>query len=129
MLEEVVSPALARGANVVVERFHPSTFAYQGVAGGLGEDAVIELLERFAGSPRPDRVILLDLAPDIAAKRTSGRGKDRIEDKGLDFQRRVAEGFRRYARRYAGGVSVVDAGLPESEVHERVLAEVLRGAR
>jgi dTMP kinase len=129
MLDEVVEPALARGAHVVVERFHPSTFAYQGVAGGLGEEAVVELLDRFAGSPRPDRVILLELSPEIAAKRVSGRGKDRIEDKGLEFQRRVAEGFRRYARRYAESVSVVDAGLPEGEVHERVLAEVHRGAR
>src|SRR6187397_935543 len=60
MLDEIVRPALARGAAVVVERFHPSTFAYQGVAGGLGEDAVLDLLERFAGSPRPDLVILLD---------------------------------------------------------------------
>jgi len=133
MLDEVVSPALSRGAHVVVERFHPSTFAYQGVAGGLGEDAVVELLERFAGSPRPDRVILLDLAPEIAAQRMAGsreRRGDRIEDKGLDFQRRVAEGFRRYARRFSGSgrVAVIDAGLSEAAVHERVLAEVLRAA-
>ena len=134
MLDAVVEPALARGANVVVERFHPSTFAYQGVAGGLGEDAVVELLERFAGSPRPDRVVLLDLAPEAAAARLAaapGRRGDRIEDKGLEFQRRVAEGFRRYARRFAasGAVSIVDASLPEAEVGERVLAEVLRAPR
>jgi len=134
MLEEIVEPALARGANVVVERFHPSTFAYQGVAGGLGEDAVVDLLERFAGSPRPDRVILLDLAPEVAAARLAsapGRRGDRIEDKGLEFQQKVAEGFRRYARRFSGAgfVSLVDASLPEAEVHERVLAEVTRAPR
>lgn len=134
MLDEIVAPALARGAHVVVERFHPSTFAYQGVAGGLGEDAVVELLERFAGSPRPDRVILLDLAPEIAAQRLSRTPRhrgDRIEDKGLEFQRRVAEGFRRYASRFSGSgvVAVIDAALPEDEVHERVLAEVARASR
>jgi len=134
MLDEVVEPALARGAHVVVERFHPSTFAYQGFAGGLGEDAVVELLERFAGAPRPDRVILLEIEPEVAARRLASardRRGDRIEDKGLEFQRRVAEGFRRYARRFeaTGHVAVVDASLPEAEVHERVLAEVLRAVR
>lgn len=134
MLDEIVQPALARGAHVVVERFHPSTFAYQGVAGGLGEDTVIELLERFAAAPRPDRVILLELAPEIAARRLSAardRRPDRIEDKGLEFQRRVAEGFRIYHRRFAdtGVVAVVDAALAEDEVHRQVLAEVLRASR
>jgi len=134
MLDELVEPALARGAHVVVERFDPSTFAYQGVAGGLGEDAVVELLQRFAGSPHPDRVILLDLPPELAAQRLSNsadRRGDRIEDRGLDFQRRVAEGFRRYARRFSGSgvVAVVDAALPEDEVHARVLAEVHHAIR
>ena len=134
MLDEIVRPALARGAAVVVERFHPSTFAYQGVAGGLGEDAVLDLLERFAGSPRPDLVILLDLAPEVAARRLASRKPgvpgDRIEAKGLEFQRRVAEGFRQYASRAgSSGVVVLDAALPEAQVHERVLAEVRRALR
>ena len=41
MLDEVVEPALAAGRAVVCERFHPSTYAYQAVAGGLQEDAVL----------------------------------------------------------------------------------------
>jgi dTMP kinase len=134
MLDEIVDPALARGAHVVVERFHPSTFAYQAVAGGLGEQAVLDLLERFAGSPRPDAVLLLDLAPEEAARRMDAsrvRGGDRIEDKGIAFQRRVAEGFRRYAS--AAGttplVTVIDASLSEDEVYERVLAEALHALR
>ena len=124
MLEETVAPALARGAHVVVERFHPSTIAYQGFAGGLGEEAVRELLEAFASSPRPDLVIVLDLAPEVAAGRRSPAA-DRIEAKGLDFQRRVAEGFRRHAAR-AERTVLVDAARSEEEVAARVLAEVRR---
>jgi dTMP kinase len=124
MLDEVVGPALARGAHVVVERFHPSTFAYQGFAGGLGEDVVLDLVERFAGSPRPDLVILLDLPAEVAAARRAKAG-DRIEDKGLPFQRRVAEGFRRYAQRVEG-VALLDGGRSADSVAEGVLAEVRR---
>ncbi len=128
MLDEVVAPALAREAHVVVERFHSSTFAYQGVAGGLGEDVVIDLLERFAGSPRPDLLVVLDLPVEVARGRRSretARASDRIEDKGLEFQEQVAAGFRRYVARTAHAV-LVDASRSEEEVAARVLAEVRR---
>jgi dTMP kinase len=132
MLDEVVVPALARGAQVVVERFHSSTFAYQGCAGGLGGEVVLDLLERFAGAPRPDLVLILDLPAEIANGRRSRENQsspraasDRIEGKGLEFQRRVAEGFRRYAK-LAPNTRLLDASPSEDEVAEKVLAEVRR---
>src|SRR5262245_33797398 len=54
MLEECVRPALAAGRAVVCERFHPSTFAYQGVGLGVGEERVLALLREWAGEPAPD---------------------------------------------------------------------------
>jgi dTMP kinase len=126
MLDEVVAPALARGASVVVERFHASTFAYQVAAGGLAEADVLDLLERFAGSPRPDLVLLLDLPAEVARARASSRAtSDRIEAKGLEFQRRVAAGFRRYAE-LAQDVVLLDARGSEDEVTARILDEVRR---
>jgi dTMP kinase len=130
MLDEVVAPALARGAAVVVERFHASTFAYQVGGGGLPEEDVLRLLERFAGSPRPDLVLVLDLPPEIASTRASARAparstRDRIEAKGLDYQRRVAAGFRRYAE-LERNVVILDARGSEDEVAAAVLREVRR---
>lgn len=124
MLDERVGPARARGDNVVCERFHPSTFAYQAVAGGLSEEGVLSLLHRFANEPAPDVVIVLDLSPEVAATRRA-QNRDRIEDKGLAFQRRVAEGFRRYAARSAH-VTVIDAVGTADDVFARVWAEVAR---
>jgi dTMP kinase len=126
MLDEIVAPALARGASVVVERFHASTFAYQVAAGGLAEEDVLRLLDRFAGSPRPDLVLVLDLPPEIARERASSRASsDRIEAKGLEFQRKVAQGFRRYAE-LAQDVVLLDARGSEDAVAERILEEVRR---
>jgi dTMP kinase len=124
MLDELVAPALARGATVVCERFHPSTFAYQAVAGELDESRVLELLHGWAGAPRPDLILLLDLEVELAARRR-GAATDRIEAKGLEFQRRVAEGYRRYAE-LDPTVVLVDARGSREEVHARVLAEVRR---
>lgn len=127
MLDELVAPALAEGRDVVCERFHPSTFAYQGVAGELGEDAVLELMSSWADAPTPDLVIVLDVDAEEASRRR-GAATDRIEDKGLAFQRRVAAGYRRYAERKRATV-LLDARGSADEVERRILEQVHAGSR
>ena len=123
LLAEEVAPALERGEVVVCERYDPSTFAYQAYAGGAGEERVLALLEAWVDPSAPARVVVLDLDPDEAGARRAGQQEDRIEAKGLAFQRRVAEGYRRYAERNERAVLVDATGAPD-EVAERVWAEV-----
>ena len=52
---------------------------------------------------------------------------DRVEAKGLAYQRRVAEGFRTIAAAEPGRVRLIDAAGTPDEVFARVLA-VLRAA-
>ncbi len=125
MLDELVAPALREGQSVVCERFHAATFAYQAVAGGLDETQVLELLSTWAGEPRPDLELILDLSPERAAERRQGAG-DRIEAKGLEFQRRVAAGMLRYAS-LVERARRIDADGDEASVEERIFAEVRRG--
>ncbi len=123
-LEQVVAPALAAGRDVVCDRFHPSTFAYQGVAGGVGEDLVLGLLDAWAGSPAPDLELVLDVDPRAAAGRR-GRARDRIEQKGLAFQERVAEGYRRYVQRTQRAL-LIDGAAEIDAVAKAVRAAVAR---
>lgn len=118
MLRELVAPALAAGRDVVCERFHASTFAYQAVAGGLPEADVLALLVRWSNEPEPDALVLLDLDPDLAARRRAGP-TDRIEAKGLEFQRKVAAGYRRFAA-LRPGTHVVDASGDADTVERAV---------
>lgn len=120
LLAREIAPALAAGRDVVCERFHASTCAYQGVAGGLGAGVVLELLQRFADDPAPDVEIVLDVDPKIAFARRDGHG-DRIEDKGLGFQTAVAAGYRAYVAERARA-RLVDGDADETTVHERVRA-------
>jgi dTMP kinase len=127
LLRELVAPSLARGVHVVCERFHPSTFAYQATAGGLDEQRVLALCQAWAGEPRPDLVLLLDLDVEhVSARRAATR--DRIEDKGLEFQRQVAHGYRRYAE-LDRTVRVLDAGGTRAQVAAAILEEVRRALR
>jgi len=133
-LDELVEPALSQGRDVVCERFHPSTFAYQAVAGGDDEEAVLELLGGWAGEPAPDLVILLSIDPEAAARRRvqrageGGGASDRFEAQGIDFQREVQAGMERYAERapHTERVVHVDGDRDEDAVAASILAEVNR---
>ena len=122
-LNELVRPALEEGRDVVCERFHGSTFAYQAHAGGLDEALVLDLLERWCGDPRPDRTLLLDVAPRRALERRGG-GDDRFESRGLEFQERVAEGYRRYAG-LVSDVRVIDGDRDPESVAAEIWNEVM----
>lgn len=126
LLTERVRPALLEGRDVVCERFHPATLAYQAHAGALDFDEVLGLLTEWAGDPTPDLCVILEVDPDRAAARRSGE-EDRIEARGLEYQRRVAEGFKRCVEEISWVVSV-DGEAEVDEVARRVMEEVQRGA-
>jgi dTMP kinase len=119
---EVIRPALARGAIVVCDRYAPSTLAYQGIARGLGVDAVERLSRWAAGELEADAVIVLDL-PDAIAERRDSPQRARIERAGAEFHARVRAAYRELAA--ARGWLLVDADGTPDEVAARVLAAVL----
>ncbi len=122
MLDELVAPALARGEWVVCERFHSSTLAYQAGAGGADRTQLLDLLLGWAGRPAPDRVVILELDVGQASGRR-GEAQDRIEDKGLEFQARVAEAMAAYVAETPQARSIPGDGTV-SEVGSRVWASL-----
>jgi dTMP kinase len=93
---DVVRPALTRGADVVSDRYIPSSLAYQGVGRGLGVDEVEKLNRWATGGLEPDLVIVLDVDEAVAAARRPGPG-DRLERAGTDFHAAVREAYRTLA--------------------------------
>ena len=57
-VEEVIAPALARGAVVILDRYYFSTATYQG-ARGIDAGAILAANEQFA--PRPNLLVIVDL--------------------------------------------------------------------
>lgn len=130
-LETLVAPALAAGRHVVIERFHASTFAYQGGGAGQADEVdgfdderLLGLLHGWAGTPRPTVEIVLDVPPEEAFGRAvarDGGGGDRFESRGLGFQQSVARAMRAYVDRVAHAVLIDGTGAPE-RVADRVFA-------
>lgn len=124
LVHEVVAPALAQGRMVVCDRFYDSTTAYQGYAGGVPLDAVERANALAVGDFQPALTLVFDIDPALAAERTVSRAQDRIEAKGMEYQRRVAEGFRAVAAANPDRVKLIDASRDIDAIHADVMAAV-----
>jgi len=125
LVEEVIRPALERGADVVCDRYVDSSLAYQGLARGLGVERVLELNLAATGELLPDRTFLLLLAPEEAAGRRQDE-PDRIEREGDSFAARVDRAYRELAESFAGRIVAVDGSREPDELSD-LIRERLRG--
>lgn len=125
LVHQVIRPALAAGKTVVCDRFYDSTTAYQAFADGLDRNMVSQANELAVDGCRPDLTLVFDLPVEDALRRRSSReAEDRLELKGLEFQERVAAGFRAVAADEPDRVKLIDAGGPIAEVFSGVAAEL-----
>ncbi len=111
-VEEVIRPALERGAIVLSDRFTDSTLVYQGVGRGLGADVVRQLHTIACGSLMPHLTLLVDIDPGLTLERTTKRAaQDRLDGESLDFHSRVRLGYLQLAAGEPARIRVVD-GTP-----------------
>lgn len=118
-VEQVIGPALARGATVICDRYVDSSVAYQGIGRGLGLEEVLALNLAAVGGLMPDHTILLEIGVAEAATRM-GRRRDRIEREGDDFRGRVAAGYRELALRYPDRYVTVDGTAPAATIAKEI---------
>lgn len=118
---ERIRPALAKGHVVLSDRYSTATLAYQGA---LGLRKGLSGICRFAEDAiRPDLTLILDCPPHRALD-----GKDRLEARGIAYQRRVRAGFLAQAKRDPRRIKIVPAtGTPE-EVTKRLMKLIRRFA-
>jgi dTMP kinase len=119
LVDEVIRPALDRGAAVICDRYVDSSIAYQGAGRELGVDRILDLNLAAVGGLLPDRTFLLELDPDQVPSRIQ-RHFDRIEREGDDFRARTAAGYREIAARFPDRLVVLDATRPADELAEEV---------
>ncbi len=123
-VEQVIRPAIGRGAIVLCDRFMDSSRVYQGVTGGLDED-FMRLLERIAVNGMvPDLTLILDLDPEEGLRRAALRRTeaepDRFEKETLAIHQRRREAFLAIARDEPERCVVIDASRAPQEVEDAV---------
>lgn len=116
-IQEVIRPALERGAIVLCDRYTDSTLAYQGYGRGLSLDHIRAVNHIATGGLGPHFTILLDVLPETGlARKDHQRLDDSIGGEPLEFHQRVRHGFLELAQREPQRIVVVDASLPFDQV-------------
>ena len=118
-VEELIRPALARGATVVCDRYVDSSVAYQGAGRELGVEEVLALNLTAVGGLLPDLSFLVAFDVDAALARIGDTG-DRIERAEAEFWPRVAEAYRALAARFPERYVVIDGRRGIAEVSEEI---------
>jgi dTMP kinase len=123
LVESVIRPALARGADVVCDRYLDSSLAYQGLARGLGVERVLELNSVATDGLLPDRTFVIAVPPVEAAARKGG-DPDRIEREGRAFAEAVERAYRELARLFPERVVVVDGTQRAEDIAEQIRGQL-----
>jgi dTMP kinase len=133
-LENLVWPAMRRGAWVLCDRYTDATYAYQGGGRGLAVAQIDALAAIVHPDGWPDLTLLFDLPVERglarASKRNGDQGPDRFESEQRAFFERVRDAYLGRARREPGRFRVIDANAAIDDVAATVRAalEPLLGA-
>lgn len=123
-LQQVILPALQRGAWVICDRFTDSTIAYQGYGRVDGDQRVLAKIDSLIAqfiSPLPELTLWLDLPVLEGMARAGKRSKaDRFEQQATAFFTRVHHGFSMLAMQHPERIERIDANGSSDEVGGRI---------
>lgn len=134
LVQKVILPALGSGCAVILDRFFDSTTAYQGYGRGL-DRTMLEEINRIASCGlKPDITFYLDLTPEDALLRKFSEKSlpltfdseelDRMENSGLEFYRKVREGYKAIGEADRNRIVQIDALLPPQEIHGIIISHI-----
>ncbi len=115
----IIKPAIEQGIIVLCDRHTDSTVAYQGYGRGLDIEQIKKLNNIAVGDIKPDLTIIFDVDIETSMTRV-GKEKDRMESSGIDFFKRVRNGFLEIAKQEPERVKVINSAQSIEKIHEQV---------
>ena len=107
-VETFIKPAIEEGKIVLCDRHTDSTIAYQ----GYGREQDIELLKNLneiaVNGLKPDLTMLFDVSTETAQERV-GSEKDRMESIGIEFHRKVRNGYLELLKENPDRIKLINA--------------------
>jgi len=101
LIKEVIKPAIAEGKVVLCDRFVYSSIVYQGIARDLGIDTVKSINDCALGGLEADLVFMISIPYEKGLERKkSQRELDRLENVGMNFHKKVFEGYSKISSIY-----------------------------
>lgn len=137
LTEDVIMPALRSGRDVVCDRFMDSTFVYQGMLGGIGNDRLHDMTMMASHGIRPDITILLrfndlECLHGRIARRAAmtGTEPDRFDGMDVAGMKAVQDGFLSLAEAEPERFIVIGCdGRSVDDIHMDIAERVSEKAR
>ena len=122
-VDTLIKPAIERGEIVLCDRHTDSTVAYQGYGRGLDLEQIHMLNNLATSGLKPDITFLFDIDIETAQQRV-GKSKDRMESAGMEFFKRVRQGYLEIAKSEPQRVKVLDATQKVEDISQKVIEYV-----
>ncbi|MCE9633511.1 MAG: dTMP kinase [Methylophilales bacterium] len=120
-IEQVIQPALTRGAWVLSDRFTDASFAYQHGGRGVAAEKLRSLETWVQGALQPDLTVLFDLPVEISCQRLAGaRDPDRFEQENTAFFQRIRDAYLERAAKFPQRFRVIDANRSVSKIQDEL---------
>ena len=116
----IIKPALQKGKVILCDRHTDSTVAYQGYGRGLDIERINMLNNLATSGLKPDLTIVLDVDVETSMQRV-GKEKDRMESAGIEFFKRVRNGFLEIAKKEPDRVKVINSADTIENIHKQIL--------
>ena len=116
-VETFIKPAIEQGKIVLCDRNTDSTIAYQGYGRGQDIKLLNDLNKIAVNGIFPDLTLLFDVSTVVAQQRV-GSEKDRMESNGVEFHRKVRNGYLELQRQNSDRMKLVDANNSIERVFE-----------
>lgn len=123
VVREVITPALARGAIVLSDRYLDSSTVYQGIARNLAPGPVNAINNFAVGAVMPHLTIVIDVPTEVSLARIRQRASDlpdRMERENISFYNKVREGYLLLAQEWPDRVIVLDGTLTPDALARQV---------
>jgi dTMP kinase len=123
-LDEVIIPALQKGAIVLCDRYLDSSLAYQAHARDLGFEFVLDI-NQYAVKNMPNLTFYIDLDPKEGLGRIASRQKfDRLDQESLAFHQKVREGYLKLVEMYPNRIVKIDGTQTLEDITIFVLEKI-----
>lgn len=124
LVKEIIKPAIANGKVVLCDRFVYSSIVYQGIARELGVDTVKSINDCALGGIEADLVFMISIPYEKGIERKQNqRELDRLENVGMDFHKKVFEGYSKISSIY-DKIELINGDDSIENIHRNIVNRV-----
>jgi len=124
LVSEIIKPALQGGKFVICDRFIDSTLAYQGYGRGMDLTQLEAMNNMATAGCVLGQTFLLDVDIESSIQRRSGGKDDRMESTGVDFMRKVRDGYIQLSTKFSNRITLLDSTEDENSIFNKITEQM-----